>query len=196
MAVTIRSLGSLSLFLRGFDHESVLEAHHDIQHGDKLILLREPENRHDQNTVRATNAEDQFVGRVAHERAKSCSAMLLDLSSTGIHTKSIVAQFKDKGGWKNTEVLFDITSMTNSVKFENELSALKSIMQKYDDLDFCPVAFKTNTSHHPMAVPAEIGSTTIVSHLAKQIKTTCSSPFLDSKALSLHQHLLKSIVKV
>jgi len=51
MTVTTRSLGLMSLFLRGFDHEPALEAHYDIEHGDKLILLREPENRHDQNAV-------------------------------------------------------------------------------------------------------------------------------------------------
>jgi hypothetical protein len=66
-------------------------------------------------------------------------------------------------------------------------------MQKYDDLDFRPVAFKTNTTHRPMAAPAETRSTTIVSHPAKRIKTTCSSPSLDVKALSLHQYLMKSI---
>jgi len=58
MATTNRTLGSMSLFLRGFDHESALEAHYDIEHGDELILLREPENRHDQNAVRATDSED------------------------------------------------------------------------------------------------------------------------------------------
>ena len=126
MAITDCSLGSLSLFLIGFDHESVLEAYHDIQHSDKLILLRKPESRHDQNTVRATNSKDGFVGRVARQHAKSVSAMLLTLSSTGIHTEAIVAQFKDKGGWKNTEVLFDVTFMTDSAKFENELSAFSS----------------------------------------------------------------------
>ena len=68
MAATTRSLGSMSLFLRGFDHESALEAHHDIEHGDKLILLREPENRHDQNAVRATDSEHRFVGRVARSK--------------------------------------------------------------------------------------------------------------------------------
>ena len=193
MAATTRSLGSMSLFLRGFDHESALQAHHDIEHGDELILLREPENRHDQNAVRATDSEDRFVGRVAREHAKSFSAMLLALSSTGIRAEAVVAQFKDKGGWKNTEVYFDVTFITDSVIFENELSALKSIMQKYDDLDFRPVAFKTNTTHRPMAAPAETRSTTIVSHPAKRIKTTCSSPSLDVEALSLHQYLMKSI---
>ena len=62
MAATTRSLGSMSLFLRGFDHESALKAHHDIEHGDELILLREPENRHNQNAVQATDSEDRFVG--------------------------------------------------------------------------------------------------------------------------------------
>jgi len=162
MAVTNRSLGSLSLFLRGFDHESTLEAYHDIQHSNKLILLREPENRHDQNPVRATDSEDRLVGRVARKHAQRFNSMLLALLSTGVCTEVIVAQFKDKGGWKNTEVHFDITFTTDSAKFKNGLSALNLSMQHFNDLYFCPVAdfypvdWKTNTSQCLTAGPVEI----------------------------------------
>jgi len=84
--------------------------------------------------------------------------MLLAMLPTGIRTEAAVAQFKDRGGWKNTHVHFDITFTTDSTEFKNKLSALKSIMQNFDNLDFRlvanfhPVAFKINNSQRPMAV--------------------------------------------
>ena len=40
--------------------------------------------------------------------------MLLALSSTGIRAEAVVSHFKAKGGWKSTEVHFDMTFMADS----------------------------------------------------------------------------------
>ena len=103
--------------------------------------------------------------------------MLLALSLTGIRAEAVVSHFKAKGGWKSTEVHFDMTFMADSSKFENELSSLKSIIQTFDNLDFRPVVdvnpvASNNTSPHPMAATTKSKSTTDAIHPVKRIKTT------------------------
>ena len=167
MTSEVLVLGSLHLLLRGFDHESPLEAHVDIKVGDKLRIQREPSNFHDKFAILVTDSDDQFVGRVARENSESCHAMLLALRTQDISVELTLLQFKCTRGWKTTEVLSRIDFIIDdSTKFDTSFSSLINIMSKLKDLAFCPTRRKT------IKIP---------------------SPSLCPNALLIHQKLLKQI---
>mmetsp|Transcript_4249 Transcript_4249/g.6777 ORF Transcript_4249/g.6777 Transcript_4249/m.6777 type:complete len:164 (+) Transcript_4249:179-670(+) len=121
-------LESLSFFLRGFDHDYELTINVDIGIGDSLILHREDQNPYDSNAVRATDCDGPVFGRVARERSKSYSALLLVILPLDIQFDVHIDKFKSKG-YRNTEIHCTINFKINqSSSLERKYQSLLVVL--------------------------------------------------------------------